>query len=955
MRWVTAAVMAVMCATLLAAAPAGARVRHSPVRSVCVHRSHRVKTHGHATRIRVHTCVRLLKFIPIVTSRPAPSGTFAGIPSGPAHAPIGDDEPPRHIPAGSPAPFGRKPTVLSVSGLPVAGAHVAAGGVSIAGTFDLAAGPFTLDTLGNILAGSGIQVAEMTQSSETSVAYAPGNVVMYTSNGQFGSSSGFGTAYSTNGGITFHRLYATATAGSGATAIFPYPSYATSSGNGCLPLCDQIVTYDKYNNMFVWVLQYPQNNGATNLPNFERIAYASPQALVAHGSKAWSYTDLQSSAISSKVSLDQPRLGVTPKWVYISFNTPKATIVRIAHNAFKDLTYTHTPLGTLIPHATKIPAGAVQTINSSACPACSFRIARSTDGINPGGGYREYFAGIGTTASSVDLASVADNSSFLVYQNVPTWGMAIGNGASLTDWGSLVPNGKNWLNRTSNTIANPSVTESHGIVFVAWNEGRTVYNASGQPTDINNKVLPKGSTTYVQPHIGIAGFADNSTFPVSTGSIGTATLIVPDFTLYYSNEFLNPNYALAMPELATAADGEVAMGFYAGGGPTNTSASNSIYVAHGVGFLWGAHGDPVFKTDAKSDNITADLTNDYGDYNTIVPLPTNGNCLVSSAVVTQTPAQQNQPIMTLFSHPGHYCPTVRQPSGPLRITTHISLGCQASVTAGSVTLITGQLTPAPSGGTPITLGISGGPGGGTQTVTTSASGVFSAVFTPGAAGTYSVTASYGGTLIFAASSNGCNLTVKGLPSSLAMNCSRSAAPGDQVTETAQLSPALAGQNITWTTVAPDGTITTEVDPTDNTATSYLSLTVGQAGTWQFLATWAGDATHAGATGTCQFAVQSPTTIVPVMDCPTAPVHPLTLVSISAMLTPALPATPVSLTYSAPPGGTSHTDVVTTDGTGYFADSYGPDIGGTWTVTASFAGDATRAPSQYSCTFSALGS
>ena len=835
-------------------------------------------------------------------------------------------------------------------------AQVVSGGVSITGTFDLAAGPDSVDGSGNVVAASGLRLAEMLQSSETSVAYAPNGVVLYTSNGgASGNSAGFGAAYSTNGGYTFTRLYATATAGT--TSLFPYPAYPQQPGTfGCSPLCDQVVTYDQYNNMFIWVMQYPQNSAAASNPDFERIAWTSPQALARYGGAAWSYTDLQSSTISSTVALDQPRLGVTPGWVYISFNLPKASVVRIAHTAFKDLGFRRAPSGLVpVPVPAKIAAGAVQAVNSASCPGCSLRVARSTDGDNPGGSWTEYFGGIGTTTSSVDVASVADDSNVLISQNVPTWGMAITNGASLADWGSLVPSNANWLSRTSGTVANPSVTESHGIVFVAWNEGRTVYNAKQQPTDINGNPLTGFSSTYSQPHIGVAGFVDNSSYSSATTKFGTLEVAIPSYTLYYENELLNPNYALAMPDLATAADGEVAMGFYAGGGPSYASANGSIYVAHGVGFLWGGHGDPTFVTDARSNSFTSDTANVYGDYNTVAPLSTNGDCLVSSAVVTQTASQQDHPVFTLFSHPGNYCAQVRvRPTQPVQITTRLTLTCPAAATAGSVATVTGQLSPVPSGGAAVTVTVSGGAGAGAQNVHTTGSGAFSASFTPGEAGTYSVGASFGGAVIYRGSSATCSTVVAPrTPSSLAMNCPATAAPGDQLTLTATLSPATQGVSIRWTATAPDATVAKQADPTDATATSYFNVAVSQAGTWTFIASWAGDATHAGATGTCQVAVQAPTVLT--VSCPLGLLHPSVPASIRGTLSPDAGDTPIAVAYEPPAGsgGSAATDKVATDSTGSYADTYSQDAGGKWTVTATFAGDATRAPAQASCQFTVL--
>jgi hypothetical protein len=78
--------------------------------------------------------------------------------------------------------------------------------------------------------------------------------------------------------------------------------------------------------------------------------------------------------------------------------------------------------------------------------------------------------------------------------------------------------------------------------------------------------------------------------------------------------------------------------------------------------------------------------------------------------------------------------------------------------------------------------------------------------------------------------------------------------------------------------------------------------------------------------------------------------------VTGNLTPALNGSPVSITYNPPAnsGQQPTTDKITTDDTGYFADDFGgADQPGTWTATATFAGDSKRAPSTATCTFTML--
>jgi hypothetical protein len=254
---------------------------------------------------------------------------------------------------------------------------------------------------------------------------------------------------------------------------------------------------------------------------------------------------------------------------------------------------------------------------------------------------------------------------------------------------------------------------------------------------------------------------------------------------------------------------------------------------------------------------------------------------------------------------------------------------------------------------PIAIQFSGGPGSGSQTVTTAADGSFTAGFTPGAAGEYTVAASYAGDATHLPSTATCATTVASpSQSSLSLNCPETASPGQGLTVTAQLSPPLQGASIDMSATGPS-TVPSQTVTTDATGLAYYNFTIGKAGAWTITAKWAGDPTHQPSSTTCSIAVANPTTIT--LTCPTNPLTPSTAASVNGTLTPGINASPVSITYTPPPtsGQTPTTDNVTTDDTGYFADSFGENASGTWTVTARFAGDTTRAPSNANCTFTVL--
>jgi len=950
----------------------------------------------------------------------------------------------------------------------------------VPGHFDLA---FT-GSAGGPTATSGLALTATALASEPSVAVA-GNVMMYTAN-RLGPPLVVGTnlfwqtagaALSTNGGSTFTLL--------DPNVIFPAPSYFTAgvNQNSCYKECDQVVIYDRYAGVFVWVIQYAPD---LKKHDMERIAWASPAALAAKGAGAWThYTDLYSQGLSNTQILDQPRLGLTPGFLYISFNLPTGTIFRIKHSAFKYNSFSVSPSQPLSSHTsdrTARAAGIAPPVELITGSTDELRVAQDVTGT------REYFVGLrGGYSSALVVASVADDENVLDEGLVNTWARADSNGPGA--WPSKLPDGSDWLARQANAeLGNVTgvTMDGDGNVWAAWSESRDVLSPDHKqvidpntgrvlctlnaqkvcPTPARPPGLPPAVPPHSYPnsHIGFVRFIPHRITSSSTSGPLKIVATLISYDVATEGELWNPTYALAMPDLATDASGEVAMGFYAGGGP--------YYVTHGVGFLTPTGTDLV--TDAKSSAMTADTSNDYGDYQTVRPLPAPyGNCLVSATAVTGpdtalsglTIPGLNHPVISFFSRPGQRCPRVlttrpppNLPIGKSRTTlglgstdagTSYSTGAtahleadlaphelgdtvtfeftspsgahtsftntvdqlgrarsqltlnetglwtvqadfggsndlagsssntltltvgQAATTsttavacpgstlgAGATAAIAGTVTPGVQG-TPVSVSYTPPTGtGGTQTtdqVTTDGTGGFNDAFAPNAPGQWTVTASFTGDVRRTGSQGTCSFSVsppQGV-SSLSMNCPSTASPGNSLTLTATLAPALQNASIAWTATAPDGSIQSQTVLTDATATAYYNLTVGIPGTWTITAQWAGDATHTPSSGSCTIAVLAPTSTT--VTCPATALQPLTPASITGTVSPAVNGTPVSISYSPPPGsgGTPGTDNVTTDGAGNFADTYAQDAAGTWDVTATYAGDTTHAPSTASCTFDVL--
>lgn len=423
-------------------------------------------------------------------------------------------------------------------------------------------------------------------AGEPSVADA-GQIVMYTFN--------WDAVYSIDGGQSW-------------TEIDPHTTFpADDGGFGC----DQVVQYDPMTQVFIWVMQYHCNGTGVNL---ERVAWARASDLARYGAGAWKWFDLNAEAIAGRNTyLDQPRLGFTPRYLYISLNQGAMSVESSGN--LKDQGLKH---GVVV----RIPRSAFAGSSSSLpygyalLDTTSMRVAQNVQGSS------EYFVGHNGTGQ-LRIAWINDDSNVINQQvlNSPT--IATG------DWSETTPGGDNMLDRQSSSQGTSitGVTQGgDGTVWAGWSEGRQ---------------LASGSHQYSQPHVAFAQLK-----PLA-GQSG--------FQFVQQDEYESSQYAYASPDLATDGSGEVAFDVVWGGG--------SYYANHAVGFLVPADQqqqpfEPVTDQMASSDGAVAG--NPFWDYETVRPLaPPYGNCLAAAGTVNDKDSQGNKvgyPVFTIFSRPGITCP-----------------------------------------------------------------------------------------------------------------------------------------------------------------------------------------------------------------------------------------------------------------------------------------------------------
>ncbi len=251
-------------------------------------------------------------------------------------------------------------------------------------------------------------------------------------------------SYSVDGGQTFTQL--------DPTTIFPQ-----SDGGMC---CDQVVLYDKKENLIFWLQQYSSGSGSSGT-NRLRIAWATPES-VKSNPNAWTYADLTQQLFNSGGGLDYPDLALSNNFLWVSVDGSDKN----GKNA--GLIVTRLSLSDIVGGGSTVNLGYFGPNESTdQTRAHGSHLAQNS----PDGGY---WAG-GSDASDMEVFHWPDSSG-----NITTNTTSINNwctGAS--DYANLPPDGMQWpdtghLGGAGNIVGVTRVLGTnggHGQVWFGWGAG----------------------------------------------------------------------------------------------------------------------------------------------------------------------------------------------------------------------------------------------------------------------------------------------------------------------------------------------------------------------------------------------------------------------------------------------------------------------------------------------------
>jgi hypothetical protein len=292
----------------------------------------------------------------------------------------------------------------------------------------------------------------------------------------------------------------------------------------------------------------------------------------------------------------------------------------------------------------------------------------------------------------------------------------------------------------------------------------------------------------------------------------------------------------------------------------------------------------------------------------------------------------------------------------VQITTRTLVSSTVSIDLSSTTValgnnvtISGTIDPVRENATvTIRYRVNGGEWATLVNVTTDVNSDYAYVWTPDAAGTYEVKASWtGDSVTLGAESNVLSLTVLKMSSTISINLSSTTvALGNNVTISGAIDPwkPAAVVTVRYRLSGGDWAVLAMSETDQNSMYSYtltveeLGLHINEAGTYEVKASWTGDSVTLGAeSNVLSLTVLKMSSTISI-NLSSTTVALGNNVTISGAIDPWKPAAVVTVRYRLSGGDWATLANVTTDSNSDYAYVWTPDAAGTYEVKASWTGD-----------------
>jgi len=286
--------------------------------------------------------------------------------------------------------------------------------------------------------------------------------------------------------------------------------------------------------------------------------------------------------------------------------------------------------------------------------------------------------------------------------------------------------------------------------------------------------------------------------------------------------------------------------------------------------------------------------------------------------------------------------SVPHPDTPKIPTTISCSASPAQLTIGKAITVSGAISPKRSG---VTVALSYTMPNATvikRTVTSTPEGKYSDTYTPPSLGSWSVKASWEGDSTYGgATSPSVSFNVSKISTTISCSVSStSISIGSSLTVSGSITPARPSVTVTIS-YRSDGSWSSLTTVASSSDGSYsYTWTPTFVGSYQLKASWEGDSSHIGAASTAESVTVAK--ISTTISCSVSPseVTEGDSITVSGSISPTVSGKTITLTYKKPDGSTFDR-TVTTGSDGSYSDSYKSEAIGSWSVSASWAGDSTH--------------